>query len=176
MGWTNFVVSILLMTYTGVLLAASNQPMWAGTVLLPSLFVTSAVSTGVAILVFTVLITPHSWNISGRTVSRLIEANALVILIGLLVLVGYAFWLAGATMPGTYKAMRLLTTGALAVRFWLGVVLLALLIPFWLNVAHWGKDMGARKSLAWRAALASSVSVLIGAMVLRAIIVIGGQM
>ena len=175
MGWVNFVIAILLMTYTGVLLAASSQPMWAGTVLLPSLFVTSAVSTGVAVLVFTILITPRTWNISGRTVSRLIEADAMVILIELLVLVGYAFWLAGATTPGTHEAMRLLTTGVLAARFWLGVVLLALLIPFWLDVAHWGKDIGARKSV-WRAALASSACVLIGAMILRAVIVAGGQM
>ena len=175
LGWINFVISVLVMCYTGVLLAASNQPMWTGTVLLPSLFVTSAVSTGVAILVFTILITRNTFKISGRTVSRLIEADALVILIELVVLVGYAFWLTGASMPGTHEAMRLLTTGVLAARFWLGVVLLALLIPFGLDVAHWGKDIGANK-VVWSAALASSACVLVGALVLRAVIVMGGQM
>ena len=54
--WADLIFSIMLMSYTGVLLATSNQPMWAGTLLLPSLFVTSAVSTGIAILVFTILI------------------------------------------------------------------------------------------------------------------------
>jgi polysulfide reductase chain C len=174
LSWFNFVLAIMLMAYTGVLLAASNQPMWAGTVLLPSLFVTSAVSTGVAILVFTVLITRNSWKIPNQIVTRLIKADALVIVIELAVLIGYAIWLNGATMAGTGEAMRQLTTGVLAVRFWIGVVLLALLVPFGLEVAHWGKDIESKKSV-WRAALASSACVIIGAMILRAVIVIGGQ-
>ena len=172
--WVNFIFAVLLMSYTGVLLAISNQPMWAGTLLLPALFVTSAVSTGIAILVFTILITRNPWKIPSRMLSRLVEADAVVILIELVVLVGYVIWLTNGVMPGTHEAMKLLTTGVLAARFWLGVVLLALLIPLGLNIAHWGKDMEAKKSI-WGAAVASSACVLLGALVLRGVMVIGGQ-
>ncbi|MFC1871674.1 NrfD/PsrC family molybdoenzyme membrane anchor subunit [Chloroflexota bacterium] len=173
--WIDFIFAIFLMSYTGVLLAASSQPMWAGTLLLPSLFVVSAVSTGIAILAFTVLITRNSWNIPNRMVSRLIEADAVVIIIELAVLVGYIIWLTNGAMPGTHQAMRLLTTGVLAARFWFGVVLLALLIPLGLNVAHWGKDIKSKRSI-WGSALASSACVILGAMVLRLVMVVGGQM
>jgi polysulfide reductase chain C len=173
--WADLVLSIMLMSYTGVLLATSNQPMWAGTLLLPSLFVTSAVSTGIAILVFTILITRNSWKFPTKTVGRLIEADAVVIFIELIVLVGYVFWLNAGSLPGTHEAMRMLTTGVLAARFWIGVVLLALLIPLAINVSHWGKDIAEKRSL-WTTAVASSACVLLGAMILRGIMVIGGQL
>ncbi len=56
-----FFASVLLMSYTGVLLSASNQPLWASTGLLPPLFVISAISTGAAILVLIVMIT-RKWK------------------------------------------------------------------------------------------------------------------
>jgi formate-dependent nitrite reductase membrane component NrfD len=189
----DLVFAILLIAYTGVLLSVSNQPLWAGTVLLPALFVASAISTGVAILVIAALIAnaiakgglvelrlainqlfgSTDWTIPNRTVGRLAEADAVVILIELAVLIGYAIWLSASTMAGTGDALRLLTTGTLAAPFWVGVVLLALLIPLWLDLANWGKDMEAKAIR--RTIFTSSTCVILGGLVLRAVIVIGGQ-
>ena len=190
----NFVFSVLLIAYTGVLLAVSNQPLWAGTVLLPSIFVASAISTGVAVVIITALIATaitkggHAelklaikqftgstdWAIPNRTVVRLAEADVIVILIELVVLIVYAIQLGVSAMAGTGEALRLLTTGVIAAPFWVGVVLLALLIPLALDIANWGKELETKG--VWRAIIASSMCVILGGLILRAVITIGGQL
>ncbi len=194
LAWINLALAVLLIAYTGVLLAVSNQPLWAGTVLLPALFVASAISTGVAVLIITALIAntisrgslvelkmainqlfgSTDWTIPNRTVSRLAEADVIVILIELAVLIGYTIWLGASAMAGTGEALRLLTTGVLAAPFWVGIVLLALLVPLGLDVANWGKEIETKA--VWRAIIASSACVILGGLILRAIITIGGQL
>ena len=190
----NVVLSVLLVAYTGVLLSVSNQPMWSSTILLPALFVASAVSTGVALLIITsiasnaisrgnlvelrmtmnTLYGSSDWTIPEKVIEKLAEMDVVVIVIELLTLIGYAIWLAVSSMSGAGDALGLLTTGVLAAPFWVGVVLLALLIPLGLEITNWGKDV-ATKSVS-RAIIASSVCVVLGGLVLRAIITIGGQM
>ena len=185
----NVILAVLLTAYTGVLLAVSSQSLWAGSVLLPALFVASAISTGIAILILAALITNAStevrlalnqisrsgdWTTSNRTIVRLAEADAGVIVIELLALVGYAVWLANSSMAGSSEGLGILLTGTLAAPFWLGVVLLALLIPLWLDVLNWGKQLETKGVL--RVIMLSSVCVILGGLVLRAVITIGGQM
>jgi formate-dependent nitrite reductase membrane component NrfD len=167
-----FVLAMLLMVYTGVLLATTSRPLWAGTVLLPPLFVASATSTGLALLIVATA-TIRALGIHGRTVSLLAEADAVVILVELTTLLGYALALGESTMPGALEGLRLITTGALAMPFWVGVVLLALLVPLQLEVSNWGRGIEIRS--VWRAITLSSGSVLVGGLILRAVIVIGGQ-
>ena len=190
----NFVLAVLLMAYTGVLLAVSNQPLWASTVLLPSLFVASAVSTGVALLILAAiaanaiskgsyvemrmaanqLFGSTDWAIPNKTVARLAEADVVVIIVELVALVGYAIWLAASSMAGAGEALGILTTGVLAAPFWVGVVLLALLIPLGLEIRNWGKEIETKG--VWRAIVASSTCVILGGLILRAVITIGGQL
>lgn len=193
LGWIELVVSVLLVAYTGVLLAVSSQPLWASTALLPALFVASAISTGVAILIITALFLnavnrgtffelklainqitgATDWTIPNRIIGRLAESDAILIIIELLVLIGYAIWLGTSRMAGAGEALGLLTTGTLAVPFWVGVVLAALLIPLGLEIANRGKEI-ERKAV-WGAIIASSACVVLGGLVLRAVIVVGGQ-
>ncbi len=194
LAWIDLVLAVLLIAYTGVLLAVSSQPLWGGTVLLPALFVASAISTGIAIVIITALIAnaisrgglvelklvinqlfgSTDWAIPNRMVSRLAEADVIVIIIELVVLVGYAIWLAASSMAGTGEALGLLTVGVLAAPFWVGVVVLALLLPLGLDIASWGKEIERRGVL--RAVIASSACVILGGLILRAIITIGGQL
>ena len=189
LGGINVIFAVLLMTYTGVLLAVSNQSLWAGSVLLPCLFVASAISTGIAILIVGAMITNAStevrlalnqcsrasdWTISNRTIVRLAEADAGVIVIELLALVSYAVWLANSSMAGASEGLSILLNGSLAAPFWIGVVLLGLLIPLWLDIANWGKQIGSNKRVAMVIA-SSSLCVVIGGLILRAVITIGGQ-
>jgi len=193
LSWIALVFAVLLMTYTGALLAVSSQPLWAGTVILPSLFVASAISTGVAILIITSLIATAitkggwtelklainqvtgstDWAISNQTVRQLAKTLTVVIVIELVVLIGYAIWLGTSAMVGAGEALNLLFTGVLAAPFWVGVVLLALLVPFGLLVANWGKEIETKA--VWRAIVLSSVCVIVGGLILRAVITIGGQ-
>lgn len=211
LSWFEFIFSVLVMAYTGVLLAISNQPLWAGTVLLPSLFVVSATSTGVALLIISsviintidkgelrlaiklknhvivrlkfgltklksainLLFNPTEWRVPRQTVDRLVEVDVGVILIEIAVLVGYAIWLGNSTMVGASEALKVITIGALAAPFWVGVVLLALLIPLVLDVTNRAKDIDT--GTFQRVILTSSVCVILGGLTLRAVIVIAGQ-
>ena len=97
--WTGFFASVLLMTYTGVLLAASNQPLWASTVLLPPLFVVSAVSTGAAILILLSMVT-RMWKSYGETIRRMVQVVVVIIVIELVVLLVYFLWLSQSGVSG----------------------------------------------------------------------------
>ncbi len=188
LGWIDVVFAVLLMSYTGVLLAVSSQSLWAGTVLLPALFVASAISTGIAVLVIAVMATnvvelkvavnqlfgSADWSISKKVGARLAEADAIVIVVELVALIGYAIWLATSSMAGAGDALGLLTTGRLAAPFWAGVVLLALLVPLGLDIASRGKEIEAKG--VWLTVMASSACVILGGLVLRAVITIGGQL
>ena len=212
LSWFEFIFSVLVMAYTGVLLAISNQPLWAGTVLLPSLFVASATSTGVALLIISsvtintidkgelrlaiklknhvivrlkfgltklksainLLFNPTEWTVPRQTVDRLVEVDVGVILIEIAVLVGYAICLGNSTMVGASEALKVIIIGALAAPFWVGVVLLALLIPLVFDVANRAKDIDT--GTFQRVILTSSVCVILGGLILRAVIVIAGQL
>ncbi|UCD08143.1 MAG: polysulfide reductase NrfD, partial [Dehalococcoidales bacterium] len=190
----NVVLSVLLIAYTGVLLSVSNQPMWSSTVLLPALFVASAVSTGVALLILAAIASnaisggnlvelrrtldflygSTDWTVPNNIIEKLAEMDVVVIVIELVTLIGYAIWLAASSMSGASDALGLLTTGVLAAPFWVGVVLLALLIPLGLEIANRGKDI-TQKSVS-RALITSSICVVLGGLVLRAVMTIGGQL
>ncbi len=172
--WAGFFSSILLMCYTGVLLATSNQPLWASTVLLPPLFVISAISTGAALLVLASLLT-RMWKTHSETVMQMVKVDTVIIVIELMVLAVYFFWLYRSGFPGAAEAMSRLTTGVLAIPFWIGVVLMAIVLPFTLYTLNWGKKVGERKGV-FASVMASSLSVVIGGLVLRTVIVIGGQL
>jgi formate-dependent nitrite reductase membrane component NrfD len=194
LSYANVVLSVLLIAYTGVLLSVSNQPLWSSTVLIPFLFVASAISTGVALLILAAiacntiskgrlielrmaanqLFGSTDWTIPNKTIERLAEADVAVIVIELIALVVYAIWLAVSSMAGAGEALALLTTGVLAAPFWVGVVLLALLIPLGLDITNWGKEITNKSVM--RAVITSSTCAILGGLVLRAIITIGGQL
>lgn len=189
----NLVFAVLLMLYSGVLPAVSSRVLWAGTVFLPALSVASAVSMGMAILIIAALTVnaiskgdfavlkpalnqiPGStdWIISNRTVARIAVANAIVILIELAALIGHVLGIATSAEAGASESLGLLITGALAVPFWLGVVLLALLIPLALYIINWGKDIETGN--VGRVTAISSACVIFGGLLLRAVIIAGGQ-
>lgn len=194
LGWFELALSVLLITYTGVLLATSNRALWASSILLPPLFVASAVSTGIAILVTYVLVVAQltvthrgeykipvrqltgstEWLIPMRTIGRLWEAEAIVIMLELMVLIGLVTWLGVSPIAGAREALNELAFGKLAIPFWVGVVLLASIIPLSFDVLSPGKELERKGVLT--AILSSSSCVLTGALFLRAVIVVGGQL
>ncbi len=174
-SWIGLLLSVAVMSYTGVLLAVSSQPIWSSTPLMPALFTASAISTGVALLILVAFIINArslAKPFANRVIGRLAEADAIVILVESAVLIGYAIWLSTTGAAGG-EALTLLTTGSIAILFWVGVVLLALLLPFALDLLNWGKRV-EEKSVMYAISL-SALSVLVGGLILRAVMVIGGQ-
>ena len=172
LSWINVIFAGSLMAYSGVLMSSTNIPLWAGTDLLPSMLVASAVATGIAILVFSSLIYRSAWQIQGKTLSLLAGVIPLVLIIQL-VLVGTFIALAGSSSTkGAGEAVKALTTGSLAIPFW--ITLAAFLVSIGLVAAVRGKDI--EKKAVRSSLILSSVCVILGGLLIRAVIVIGGQL
>jgi formate-dependent nitrite reductase membrane component NrfD len=186
------VLAAALITYTGVLLAVSSQPLWSNTVLLPILFVISAVSTGVAILVLAALALnafaggsmatlksalnfifgSTEWKTPKEIVLQLAETDAIIIVLEIIAMVGYIIWLATSTSGG--DALAVLISGSMAAPFWVGVVLLALFIPFALDLTIRGKAIEVKGVM--MTLTTSSLCVIVGGLILRWVITSGGQL
>ena len=152
LGLVSFVFSPLVIAYTGVLLSSTNVDLWA-TVFLPVLFVASAIFTGTAAirLVMTLL---------GKDVPE--EFGKASLILAVLQAVALVAFL--VTVPS-----GVLVAGSLALWFWIGVILVGLVVPFGLEL--WALKAERTAPLV----LASTLCVLVGGLVLRAMVVIGGQ-
>jgi formate-dependent nitrite reductase membrane component NrfD len=181
LSWVAFVLAALLIAYTGVLLSATNQALWGGALLLPALFVASAISTGIAALlvVTSTRIGPFLRDLFGEVgetttaeaVEELGKADAVVMVIEAVVLTGYLFWLSAFSTPDAAWAAGLLLSGSLSPFFWIGVVFTGLLIPLGSEfIALRKAESGVPVT-----ALVSALSALFGGLVLRAVVVFGGQ-
>lgn len=187
LGWVDLVLAVLLMTYPGVLLASTSQAMWSSTILLPAIFVVSAICTGVALLILMALVINAAnrsssnilnstvkwlfgstgWTISRETIGQLAKSLIGIIAIEAVVLVSYAIWL-GTTGRAGGEALSLLMTGTLAIPFWIVIVLIGLVVPLLLLLTKQGKTT--------LIVVTSASCVLLGGLALRAIMIVGGQL
>lgn len=143
--------------YTGVLMIGSVQPVWHNALPLGGLFLASAASTSYALMIL--LLGRRGRIHSDATVAKLAAADrwaiGLEILLLLLVLVPLGA-LARPIITGGYGAL-----------FWIGAVLVGLVVPVAMELVG-GKRAGERQRL--RAAL-----ILAGGLVLRFVIVMAPQ-
>ena len=175
LSWVGFIFAILLMTYPGVLIASTTQAIWSSTWLLPSLFVASAIATGVALLIIMTMILNKvnagrgsGWTFSENIIGKLVKSLMGVIVVEAVVLVGYAVWLALAGDAGN-EAFKMLIAGDLAIAFWILVVGMGMVIPLALLLVTRGRN-------ALMVVATSSACVLLGGLALRAVITVGGQL
>ena len=149
--WIEAVLSVLLITYTGVLLSTTSRELWS-TVLLPVLFVLSAISTGLAAtLLVAVLLGREIPHRLGQA-AAVLEVYEVVALIAFLIAV----------------PAGILISGPLSLWFWLGVIVVGILVPFALELATWRTSPRVL-------VMTMAFSVLIGGLILRAVVVVGGQ-
>jgi len=151
LAWIELVLSVLLITYTGVLLSTTSRELWS-TILLPVLFVVSATSTGMAATLLVAVLL-------GREIPpKLGQAAAILEVFEVLALIAFLI-----VVPA-----GVLISGPLGLFFWIGVVGIGILVPFLLEVTTWRTSSTAL-------VLSMTFSVLLGGLVLRAVIVVGGQ-
>jgi protein NrfD len=180
LSWIELVLGVLLVAYTGVLLSATNQPLWGGVLLLPSLFVASAVSTGLALIVLVVrtgfgavldtLFGGEGKRLPSDTLHIMGITSLILGIIEVVVLIGYLAWVGFFSAPGA-SAVAVLLTGPMSLMFWGGVVLVGLLIPLVLEFA----SARGREALVGSTLAAASL-VLLGGLFLRAAVLLGGQL
>ena len=161
-GIIGLVISLLVAVYTGVLLAATANPLW-NTVLLPAVFSVSALATGIAAIIF-VLSFSHIYGARtkvGPSISELEKINSRVISLELLIVA--LFVLVGITSP----SMKMILGSAYGLLWWVGIIGLGLVVPLVFGVR--GK---VRKP---QASVVVAALVLLGSFFLRYVILIGGQ-
>jgi len=160
-SWVLFVVAIIVMAYTGVVLSASSQALWSTTLLLPALFVTSAIATGVSALIIVGLLAKM-----GAVIAPLKRSLGALLIVQLVITVLFVIWLAGAGLAAP------LVGGSQGLSFWLGAIVVGLIVPLVLEYgAGKGDSLGA-SMWAW----ISPILVLVGGFILRATVIIAGQM
>jgi formate-dependent nitrite reductase membrane component NrfD len=188
--WVEFFLSITLAAYTGVLLSATSNALWASTVLLPALFVASAVSTGIALISLVGALGLR--QVGTELVGELCHGSAAICTVEIGLLAGLFLWTMGASsadsayalshsapgegtwlvLPATVQAVRNLISGPLSVPFWIGVVLVGLVLPLGTEMSVVLRRLQAP---ARPLVIAAALMVLVGGFFLRAVIVFGGQ-
>ena len=147
--------------YTGVLLNITARPLWASTdPLLGSLFIASGASTGAAAIV---LVMAWQKAASGDMFERLQNFDRVAMIIELAIIVLMII------LAGRYAAPLLLSWYGFL--FWVGTVLLGILVPLWLH-----RNSRLHGAAVSNPVMLSAVLVLFGGALLRIALVQAGQM
>lgn len=192
--WLDVVGSVFAFSvaaYTGVLLGASPAfPLW-NPMLLPILFVVSAASTGSAIVTLITLLVARDEALllgSLQKLHQILPVAELVLIAALLLATnGVAGSSASAIAEAGAASVAGLLTGSYAVAFWIGLVVIGLLLPFGMEM--WGHgthkraltpnaplntsevDGAIAQGIPWMP-ISAEIAVLIGGFVLRVLIVL----
>ncbi len=147
--WLGFLLSILIITYTGVILSVSNRPLWSSSIFLPVLFAISAVTTGIAALLLFLKLKKQ------KIIYELVRALYIFIILEIVALILF--------LVSTPTAVLLANP-----LFWIGAVIIGLFIPLWLAPK-------VAKEKVERLVPALTICVLLGGFILRAAMIASGQ-
>lgn len=112
-------------SYTGVLLGATNRPLWAYSRFLGLLFLAIGVTTGMAAVALVLSIRGQEFS---RTLAKLRSAYTIALFLQAIALVLFLLNVSGG-LNEAVKAMALFTSGPMSLPFWVGAILLGPLAP-----------------------------------------------
>ena len=162
------VLAVCVATYTGVLLGDASVafPLWHP-VVLPVLFIVSATSTGFAVvLLFTHFSAPSEAGAlpfldKAEKILPVVEAVLVCVLLAVVSATG------GSAASAAAASVANLLSGSYAVAFWLGFVIIGLVMPFALEMVRAKKAEDAGKALA----VTGNIGVLVGGFMLRYLVI-----
>lgn len=163
------VFALFLAIYTGLLLGVNGSvPLW-NNALLPVLFVVSALSTGMAATLLCAVIVSRK----GEDAEKFGRLHIAVIVIEAAVAALFLFFAAKSQAPAANWSFDAIISGQLAGAFWIGFVVIGLVVPLVYNLIALSKSLsGVMHSPALVAI--ECLCVLAGGLMLRYIIVTGG--
>jgi formate-dependent nitrite reductase membrane component NrfD len=148
---TGCLLGLTLAGYSGVLLGATNVPLWAKSKLLGGVFMASALSSGSA----AVTLQAARRGAPEATLHRLADVESAAALGEMAMVTGY--------LVQSGKTARPLTTGRFAPPFWIGAIAVGTLLPLLLH-----RDTQRRHGRTLRSlSIAASVCTMIGSLALR---------
>ncbi len=178
-AWAMVVLGVGVALYTGILLGAMPaRPFWNSPIL-AMLFLVSALSTGVAVILLGRSVFGKHVDENGNVSSdAYLLASSDMLLIGFEILVIFLFIMYSHLTIGSVKvAIGVILGGELTVLFWFGFVFLGLLLPILIELKYviptllFQKQYEIPRSME----VLVSVLVLIGGFLLRYVVVIAGQ-
>jgi len=167
--WLGAILGICTAVYTGVLLSVKAVPMWGATPFLPAVFICSATSTGIALILLIVNLQAKKDEVA---IGALEKCDAIVIAFEAVAFVVLLLALK-STGGKAAEAAAVLISGDYAMMFWIGVVLVALLIPFALEV--YGISVAKKAHPPASLTTLACLSVLVGGFIVRWMFLYGGQ-
>lgn len=183
LAWVSLPLGISVAIYTAVLIGAMPaKPFWNSPVL-AMLFLVSSISTGIAsIMLARAIMHRHS---NDRQVAQSINesnyqlAASDILLIGAELITILLFIMFAHLSVGNAQAAItvILAGGELASLFWLGVVVVGLLVPATLEIILIAPRLLHKKAILTHRSLEMiiPIAILIGGFVLRYVIVVAGQ-
>jgi formate-dependent nitrite reductase membrane component NrfD len=175
-GWIwglGIILALLTAIYTGILLGVVRAiPFW-NTAILPVLFLISALSTGIgAVLLVAVGLkkSREAVQLNPAGFHFLAKVDGILVLLEIMCLTFYFIIIAKAGAAAS-ASTHMIISGSLAAAFWLGVVVIGLLIPFILEFKTF-KATAAKLNVAQTAI--TGICLLIGGLALRYIILAAG--
>jgi formate-dependent nitrite reductase membrane component NrfD len=183
LAWINIPLGIGVAVYTGILLGAMpSRPLWNSPIL-ALLFLISALSTGVAIIILarvffhkevTDSTAKHQYHETGYMLT-----SADLLLIGFELMVIFLFIMFAHLTIGNLKyAMAIILPGGeMAGMFWLWIVIIGLVIPGLMELVYVVPKLVYKSGFMIHriSEVAISLAVLTGGFMLRYVIVIAGQ-
>jgi len=183
LAWINIPLGIGVAIYTGVLLGAMpSRPFW-NSPMLAFLFLISALSTGTALIIFArAFVTRGGLSEEKREEvhkSGYILASTDTEMIGFEILAVFLFLMFAYLTVGDvrYAVATILPGGELASMFWIGVVLIGLVIPGLLELYAVAPSLIYKRKYTvsrWTE-MAIALAVIFGGFVLRYVVVTAGQ-
>jgi polysulfide reductase chain C len=140
--------ALLVTTYTGVLISATSNALWSN-YLLPFVFVSSAIVTGIAAIVFILAILKMLKLLEEDFIPGLEKLNGTMIIVLLISL------------------LALIASAKVGILFWLFAIILGILIPLMFSFKKEGNPAATSFII--------SILILLGGFFLRYVILIAGQ-
>lgn len=190
LAWLELILGVAIGIYAGLLLSAIfNNPVWSNP-LIAFLFFVSALSTGICMVIIVgkfwdqmekltlrkflpekSLPESRSLNLNHHDTRHLLGLDLAIIVVELLVIA--TMIISYALSPGGDVALGAIFTGGYYLLFWIGVVLLGLLVPLLMGILELRGSLSSANAhtVSW---LEPSL-VLLGGFILRFVIVYGGQ-
>lgn len=189
-AWVQLVLGLAIGIYAGLLLAAIyNNPVWSNP-LIVFLFFVSAFSTGACMVIMggkiwdsleglVRKIIPAKWlpeerslNFDHETIRILIGMDAVIIIVELMVI--STIIISYALRPTGDIALGAMFTGGYYLLFWIGLVLIGLLVPLVLAILELQDKFS--ESMAGLVSWVEPLLVLFGGFILRYVVVYAGQL
>ena len=179
LGSVNALLGVGIMIYTGLLLGLVKAvPFW-NTPMLPLLFLVSALSSGLATVMLIAGL--QRWVMPARvkaeevseSVQGLLPSVTVLVVVELLALFSLLFLMTGSRVTAAESA-QYLVTGGYATTFWVGVVVIGLLVP--LGLVIWVATQRGKMALERVADVSTLVAfcLLVGGLILRYAVVAAG--